>query len=84
MAASTPLKGTDLVDCAQANAKQGPETAAKLCGYGDDIPTFTAELKKACDRMGIEITQVSDLITEQQARIKSDTEVIAPETPTNL
>ncbi|MFP4120609.1 hypothetical protein [Coleofasciculus sp.] len=84
MAASNPLKGTDLVDCAKANAKQGPATAAKLCGYGDDISTFTAELKKACEGMGIEIDQVSDLMTEQQARIKGDAEVIAPETPTNL
>lgn len=84
MAASNPLKGTDLVDCAKANAKQGTETAAKLCGYGDDISTFTAELKQACERMGIEINQVSDLMTEQQARIKADTDVVAPETPTNL
>ena len=32
MTASAPLHGTELVDCAQANANQGIEVAANLCG----------------------------------------------------
>ncbi len=43
MPSPTPLKGTDLVDCAKANAKQGIETAAFLCGYGTDLNTFRQE-----------------------------------------
>jgi hypothetical protein len=37
--------GTDLIDCAKANASKGVETAAKRCGYGQDVSTFEQELK---------------------------------------
>ncbi|MBE9129860.1 MULTISPECIES: hypothetical protein [unclassified Coleofasciculus] len=84
MASPTPLKGTDLVDCAKANAKQGTGTAAQLCGYGEDVNTFTRELKQACQRMGIEVNDISDLITEQDVLIQKNSDVIAPDTPSSL
>jgi len=46
MASPTRLQGTELVDCARANAKQGIETAARQCGYGE-LNTFAQELKQA-------------------------------------
>ncbi|MGB3693220.1 MAG: hypothetical protein WBG70_19385 [Spirulinaceae cyanobacterium] len=84
MAADKPLKGTDLVDCAKANAKQGLEVAAKLCGYGEDLKTFQQELKKACQDMGVDIQQISDLITDQQTVKRTGGIEIAPETPSDL
>lgn len=84
MASSTPLLGTDLIDCAKANAKQGIETAAYLCGYGDKLDTFKQELKKACDNIGVHIYEMSDLITPQQNVIENGGIEIAPETPDNL
>jgi len=62
MSASRPLTGTDLVDCARANAKQGIEVAAKLCGYGEDLKGFQQALLHACEEMGIHIQELSDLI----------------------
>jgi hypothetical protein len=84
MASPTPLQGTDLIDCAKANAKQGIETATYLCGYGEDINQFKTELKQACHKIGIEIQELSDLITEQQTLIKNGGIEIAPETPSEL
>ncbi len=46
MASPKPLHGTELVDCARANAKQGIETAAYQCGYGEDLNKFAQELSK--------------------------------------
>ncbi|HEY9674285.1 MAG TPA: hypothetical protein V6D11_22790 [Waterburya sp.] len=84
MASPTPLKGLELVDCARANAKQGIETAAHLCGYGQDINTFSQELKQACDDMGVTINELTDLITTQDNLIKTEGEVVAPETESIL
>jgi hypothetical protein len=84
MASPTPLKDTELIDCAKANAKQGVETAAHLCGYGQDIATFKSELKKACDRIGVTFTEMSDLITDQQNLIQQGGIEIAPDTPSEL
>lgn len=84
MASPTPLKGLELVDCARANAKQGIETAAHLCGYGDDLNTFSQELKVACDGMGVTVNELSDLITDQDELINREGEIIAPETATEL
>jgi len=64
MASSTPLQGIELIDCAKANAKQGIETAAAQSGYGQDVSTFQQELKKACEGIGVEINELSDLITD--------------------
>jgi hypothetical protein len=84
MASPTPLKGLELVDCARANAKQGLETAAKQCGYGDDLRTFSQELKQACDDMGVTVNELSDLITDQDDLLNREGEIVAPESESVL
>lgn len=85
MAASTPLTGIELIDCAKANAKQGIETAADLCGYGTDLNRFEQELKQACQRIGVDLHTLSDLITDQQSIMQNHGgEVVAPDTPAEL
>lgn len=84
MASSAPLKGIELVDCAKANAPQGSDVAAELCGYGKDIPRFQQELRQACQQMGVEISELSDLITEQQIARQNGGIEIAPDTPSEL
>ena len=65
MASPTPLHGTELVDCARANAKQGIETAAYQCGYGEDLNKFARELRQACEEMNLQVKELSELITDQ-------------------
>lgn len=84
MASPAPLKGIELVDCAKANAAQGPDVAAKLCGYGENINQFQQELHQACQQIGVEISELSDLITEQQLVRESGGIEIAPDTPSEL
>lgn len=84
MASPTPLHGTDLIDCAKANANQGIETAAELCGYGTDINTFKEELKQACHKIGVEIQELTDLITDQQTVRRYGGIEIAPDTADEL
>ncbi len=60
-----PLSGIDLIDCARANATSGVETAARLCGYGEDIKGFQAALNKASSRLGLHIESLSELISLQ-------------------
>lgn len=80
---SSPLHGTDLIDCAKANANKGIEVASQRCGYENDITTFERELKKAYDYIGVEFQGFSnmtvDRTTEQEAGV-----IIAPETRTQL
>ncbi|OKH36854.1 hypothetical protein NIES2119_15650 [[Phormidium ambiguum] IAM M-71] len=84
MASQSKLHGIELIDCAKANAKEGIETATKLCGYGQDINTFQEELKQACHDIGVEINELSDLITTQQTMRREGGFDIAPESPTEL
>jgi hypothetical protein len=85
MASPTPLQGTDLVDCARANAKQGIETAALQCGYGEDVNTFARELKQACEQMNLQVKELSELITDQEMLLQIGSgEVVAPDTPSEL
>ena len=85
MASSIPLQGTELVDCARANAKQGIETAALQCGYGDDLNTFSRELKAACEQMNLQVKELSQLITEQDMMLQiGGGEVVAPDTASEL
>ena len=56
-----PLTGIELIDCARANAYQGVETAAKLCGYGEELSSFQQALKEASQQMGLEIESLLDL-----------------------
>jgi hypothetical protein len=84
MPASKPLKGIELVDCAKANAPQGVLVATELCGYGQDVVTFQQELQQACQDMGVEISELSDLITEQQTVRQMGGVEIAPDSPSSL
>ena len=85
MASPTPLQGTELVDCARANAQQGIETAALQCGYGEDLNTFARELKQACEQMNLQVKELSELITEQDTLLQLGSgEVVAPDTPSEL
>lgn len=84
MAATAPLKGLELVDCARANAKQGLETAAHQCGYGSDLTTFKQELKQACDNMGVTFNELSDLVTDQQSMLSLGGEIVAPDSEGKL
>lgn len=84
MASSAPLKGIELIDCAKANAKQGVETAAQLCGYGDQFQTFRDELQSACRDIGVEISELNDLVTDQQTVLQQGGIEVAPDTPSEL
>jgi hypothetical protein len=83
MASPTPLHGTELIDCAQASAKQGISVAARQCGYHDDIDTFQHQLTGALERMGIKNKDFEDLLKTIVLEPKSGIEV-APDTATEL
>ncbi len=61
MAATAPLIGSELIDCARANGKKGVEIAAERCGYLD-VPSFEAALHAAGEHIGVEINSFTDLI----------------------
>lgn len=85
MPSPKPLQGTDLVDCARANAKQGIQTAAYQCGYGEDVNTFARELKQACEQMNLQVKELSELITDQEMLLQLGTgEIVAPDTASEL
>ncbi|MBD2777685.1 hypothetical protein [Iningainema tapete] len=85
MASPTPLKGTELVDCARANAPQGIETAALQCGYGEDLNTFAKELRLACEQMNLQAKELTDLITDQDMILNLGTgEIVAPDSASEL
>lgn len=84
MAASEPLKGIELVDCAKSNAEQGVAIATRQCGYGDHTDQFITVLKSACGDMGIEINTLEDLITGQQRMQTSGGVEIAPDSKSEL
>lgn len=84
MASSAPLHGSELIDCARANAKKGIELASQRCGYGDNIDTFESELKKACASIGVEIKSFEDLTDERTYSQKEQGVEIAPDTPNQL
>jgi hypothetical protein len=85
MTSPIPLQGTDLVDCARANAKQGIETAALQCGYGKNLNTFARELKQACQQMNLQVKELSELITDQEMLLQLGTgEIVAPDTASEL
>ena len=68
MTSSAPLRGTDLIDCARANAKQGVEVAAQRRGYGSDLATFERELQRAGEHIGVEIHGFDGLIHTGETR----------------
>ncbi|MCY7368188.1 MAG: hypothetical protein LH474_08545 [Chamaesiphon sp.] len=83
MASSTPLHGTELIDCAQASAKQGIEVTAQQCGYSNDIDTFQHELTVALVDMGIKNKHFDDLLKKVVLAPNLGIE-IAPDTATEL
>lgn len=84
MTPSQSLKGIALINCAKANAQQGIHTAAKFCGYGSELDTFTQELSQACQDIGIEVKTLTDLITTQK-KVQSGSGIeIAPESLSRL
>ena len=84
MSQSKPLTELELIDCAKANAKQGVANAAQLCGYGDDVEQFMDALQAACQRIGVNINSLSDLITEQQHNRQIPGLEIAPDSSSSL
>jgi hypothetical protein len=78
MASPTPLHGTDLIDCAQANAKEGILVAAHQCGYNNNIEDFQYELKGALEHIGIKNKDFDDLLKMVGAEPKLGIE-IAPD-----
>ncbi len=62
MTSPTPLHGTELIACAQANAKEEIAIAARQCGYSDDINTFQRELASALEHIGIKNKDFDDLL----------------------
>ncbi len=85
MASPIPLQGTELVDCARANAKQGIEAAALQCGYGDDLNTFAQELRQACEQMNLQVKELTELVTDQELPLQLGTgEIVAPDTASEL
>ncbi len=70
-----PLQGSELLDCARANAAQGLAITAQLCGYGDRLEDLENALGEAADRAGLSIQSLGDLLpkTVPGVRIEPDT-----------
>lgn len=79
-----PLTGLNLIDCAKANSKQGLEVAAQQCGYGEETENFIEKLQAACQEIGVDIQELSDLITERQRTNKIPGVTIAPDSASDL
>ncbi len=60
------LQGIELIDCAKANAKQGIKVAAALSGYENNEDLFIDNLQSACQEIGVNVSELEDLITDQQ------------------
>lgn len=84
MAASSPLTGIELINCAKANAKKGTGFAAQQCGYQERTEEFIDAVQGACQSIGVDIDELRDLIVDQQKVKVSPGIEIAPETPTSL
>lgn len=82
MTSSAPLRGTDLIDCARANAKKGIEVTAQRCGYGSDLATFERELQQAGKHIGVEIHGFDDLTHPGKA--KQAGEAVGPDSLSEL
>lgn len=82
--ASSPLQGSELIDCAKANGSKGIELASQRCGYGEDLDTFERELRKAGDHIGIKIGSFQDLITDRRDDEDDKGTVIGPDSPSQL
>jgi hypothetical protein len=74
-----PLRDAELLDCARANAVQGLQTAAQLCGYGDNVEQFEEALQEASREAGLTITSLIDLLPKQSKGVE-----VAPDSPSSL
>jgi CBS domain-containing protein len=81
MTSSIPLKSSELIDCARANAASGIQIAASQCGYAENLSEFQQELQKACTEAGFSFHELRDLI---QSEDRSRGIEIAPETLNQL
>jgi hypothetical protein len=84
MTAPSPLTGTDLIDCARANAKQGITVAAQLSGYGQDLDRFVDQLRQACEEIGVQYHDFQDLLASTPQRGQEAGIEIAPESLNQL
>lgn len=84
MASSAPLQGSELIDCARANRKEGLAIATQRCGYGDDSAQFEQELRKAGEAIGVEIQSFDSLIDSSHETRRDLGIEIAPETSSQL
>jgi len=84
MAATVPLTGSELIDCARANAKFGLSTTCERCGYGGNTEAFLTRLRGACAAIGIEIETLADLDPDRRRAGASEGIEIGPDTPTSL
>lgn len=74
-----PLEGSELLDCARANANQGLGVTTRLCGYGEQVTEFEAALQEAAQRAGLSLQSLTDLLPKSgQGR------TLAPETDASL
>lgn len=79
------LQGIELIDCAKANAKEGVKVAAALSGYEQNEDLFIKNLQAACQEIGVNISELKDLITDQQvAKENRKVEEVAPDTASDL
>ncbi|HAC64873.1 MAG TPA: hypothetical protein DCF68_15415 [Cyanothece sp. UBA12306] len=79
-----PLTGTELIDCARANAAQGLEITAQLCGYQNDINQFQEALQEAGNKTGITIESLGDLLTKTQNNRRQKGHEVAPDSLSSL
>ncbi|MBW4699058.1 MAG: hypothetical protein KME03_14390 [Aphanocapsa lilacina HA4352-LM1] len=84
MAAPAPLKGSELIDCAKANAGLGMAVACTRSGYGRDEALFLSELRKACGAIGIDLTSFDQLASDSGANPAIEGAVVAPESQDEL
>jgi hypothetical protein len=83
MTSQVPLHGTELIDCAQANANQGIKLAAQQCGYREDLTAFDRELTVATAQIGVKINGFQDLIKITEPGQERGIE-IAPDSGTKI
>jgi hypothetical protein len=66
MTSSLPLQGSELIDCARANATSGLHIAAQQCRYATYVSEFQQALAKACQDAGITFHHLNDLIQDHE------------------
>lgn len=84
MTTTAPLTGSELIDCAKANAKFGLEVTSQRCGYGSDTAAFEQALAQAGEYIGVQIHSLSDLDTDTRRSLEPQGIEIGPDTATQL